>query len=62
MVHGKSILLGVENGVTTIPSHSEPYVKVSQHTAPDVDTPFVTGNRVTTPCFMTSTFKAICLR
>ncbi|MFO7092526.1 hypothetical protein HFV01_21320 [Limnospira fusiformis SAG 85.79] len=62
MVHGKSILLGVEINFTAYPSHSKPCSRVSQHTAPDVDTPFVTGNRVTTPCFMTSTFKAICLR
>ncbi|MFO7091863.1 hypothetical protein B9T16_21010 [Arthrospira sp. PCC 8006] len=26
--------LGVENGVTSIPSHSEPYVRLSPHTAP----------------------------
>ncbi|BDT15505.1 hypothetical protein N39L_52280 [Limnospira platensis NIES-39] len=44
-------MLGVENGVTTIPSHSEPYVKVSLHTAPGVDTLFCPRSRINRPAF-----------
>jgi len=52
----------VEREVTFPNSNSKPYLRLSPHTAPDVDTPFVIGNKVTTPCFCTSTFKAICMR
>ncbi|WP_286167588.1 hypothetical protein, partial [Limnospira platensis] len=33
--------LGVENGVASIPSHSEPCVKVSLHTAPSLTAPLL---------------------
>ncbi|EDZ92272.1 hypothetical protein AmaxDRAFT_4959 [Limnospira maxima CS-328] len=33
--------LGVENGVASIPSHSEPCVKVSLHTAPSLTVPLL---------------------
>ncbi|QJB27379.1 hypothetical protein HFV01_18335 [Limnospira fusiformis SAG 85.79] len=49
----------VEREVAFPNSNSKPYLRLSSHTAPDVDTPFVIGNRATTPCFMTSTFGAI---
>lgn len=31
------LLLGVENGVTSIPSHSEPDMRLSPHPAPSLD-------------------------
>ncbi|MFO7092682.1 hypothetical protein B9T16_28200 [Arthrospira sp. PCC 8006] len=43
--------VGVENGVASIPSHSKPCLRVSQHTAPDVDA-HCHCHRVTTPCFV----------
>ena len=55
-------LVMVEREVTFPNSTSKPCLIVSHHTAPDVDTLFVSRNKVTTPCFRTSTFRAICLR
>ncbi|QJB27354.1 hypothetical protein HFV01_18165 [Limnospira fusiformis SAG 85.79] len=48
----------VEQEVTFPNSTSKPCLRVSQHTAPDMDTLF-RRNRVTTPCFRTSTFGAV---
>ncbi|MDC0836982.1 hypothetical protein POG23_04705, partial [Limnoraphis robusta] len=49
----------VEREVAFPNSNSKPCLILSHHTAPDVDTPFDIGNRVTTSCFVTSTFRAI---
>ncbi|EDZ93558.1 hypothetical protein HFV01_21280 [Limnospira fusiformis SAG 85.79] len=49
----------VEREVTFPNSNSKPCLRVSQHTAPDVDTLFVSRNRATTPRFVTSTLGAI---
>ena len=37
--------VGVENGVASIPSHSEPCVKVSPHTAPSLTAPLLRTQR-----------------
>ncbi|GCE96936.1 hypothetical protein NIES46_50110 [Arthrospira platensis NIES-46] len=49
MVHGKSILLGVEINFTAYPSHSKPCLRVPQHTAPDVDTLLSAGTGLQPP-------------
>ena len=59
-ISGNRFILNVmvEREVTFPNSNSKPYLRLSPHTAPDVDTPFDIGNRATTPCFVTSTFGA----
>ncbi|MET0032371.1 MAG: hypothetical protein ABWU14_12940, partial [Limnospira maxima] len=39
--HGLIVRLGVESEVTFIPSHSEPCMKVSLHTAPSLIVPLL---------------------
>ncbi|MGI0498585.1 hypothetical protein [Limnospira platensis] len=51
-------LVMVEREVAFPNSNTKPCLILSHHTAPDVDTPFDIGNRVTTSCFVTSTFRA----
>jgi len=48
----------VEREVAFPNSNTKPCLILSHHTAPDVDTPFDIGNRVTTSGFVTSTFRA----
>ncbi|EDZ93325.1 hypothetical protein AmaxDRAFT_3977 [Limnospira maxima CS-328] len=48
----------VEREVTFPNSTSKPYLRLSPHTAPNVDTLFVTRNRVTNPRFMIPTLGA----